>query len=285
MLVPRGYAALMEPGNPNDPLLRQVLPVAAEGEIHPGFSADPVGDTTAALAPGLLQKYRGRALLISTPACAIHCRYCFRRHYPYADAALGTGGEAAAIAAIAADPTITEVILSGGDPLMLDDETLAPLIHALSAIPHLDRLRIHTRLPVVLPERVTSALCRLLAGTRFKIVVVIHANHPRELSEAAAQALDRLRGVGAVLLNQSVLLRGINDAPDTLGGLSERLFRCGVLPYYLHLLDRVQGAAHFEVQEREARQLMSALRLRLPGYLVPRLVREEAGTGTKIPIG
>lgn len=284
MLVPLGYAALMEPGNPDDPLLRQVLPSAAEDEVRPGFTADPVGDATATLAPGLLQKYRGRALLVTTPACAIHCRYCFRRHFPYAHAALSADRGAAAVASIAADSTITEVILSGGDPLMLDDEPLAALIEALSAIPHLERLRIHTRLPVVLPARITTALCQVLEPTRLHVVVVIHANHPRELGDAAGEALDRLRGVGAVLLNQSVLLRGVNDTPDTLCDLSERLFRFSVVPYYLHLLDRVQGAAHFEVQEAEARHLMSALRVRLPGYLVPRLVREEAGTATKIPI-
>ncbi len=284
LLVPRGFAALMEPGNPDDPLLRQVLPLPVEDEFHPGFSVDPVGDSRAALAPGLLQKYRGRALLVSTPACAVHCRYCFRRQYPYAHAALSADGGTAALAAIAANPTITEVILSGGDPLMLDDEPLATLIEALSAIPHLQRLRIHTRLPVVLPVRITPALCRVLEPRRLHLVVVIHANHPRELSDAAGEALDRLRGVGAVLLNQSVLLRGVNDSPDTLCDLSERLFRCSVVPYYLHLLDRVQGAAHFEVQEAEARHLMSVLRLRLPGYLVPRLVREGVGTASKIPI-
>lgn len=284
MLVPRGYAALMEPGNPKDPLLRQVLPLAIEGERHPGFSADPVGDTAATLVPGLLQKYRGRALLVTTPACAIHCRYCFRRHYPYADATLGPDGGAAAIAAIAADTSITEVILSGGDPLMLDDGALARLCEALAAIPHVERLRVHTRLPTVLPSRVTPVLCRLLGQTRLATVVVIHANHPRELGDAAGGALDRLRGVGAALLNQSVLLRGVNDDLDTLCALSEGLFRHGVLPYYLHLLDRVQGAAHFEVPEVQARALISALRLRLPGYLVPRLVREEPGAGTKIPL-
>jgi KamA family protein len=256
MLVPLGYAALMEPGNPDDPLLRQVLPSAAEEEVRPGFTADPVGDATATLAPGLLQKYRGRALLVTTPACAIHCRYCFRRHYPYAEAALGADGGAAAIAGIAANPSITEIILSGGDPLMFDDGTLASLIGELAAIPHLERLRLHTRLPVVLPSRVTPALCRLLSQTRLQGVVVVHANHPRELGDAA----------------------------DTLCALSEGLFRYGVLPYYLHLLDRVQGAAHFEVPPGQARSLIAALRLRLPGYLVPRLVREEAGAGTKIAI-
>jgi L-lysine 2,3-aminomutase len=284
MLVPRGYADLMEPGNPDDPLLRQVLPLAAEDELHPEFSTDPVDDAGAALAPGVLQKYSGRALMVTTPACAIHCRYCFRRHFPYLEAALSPGRNTAAIAALGRDPTLTEVILSGGDPLMLDDEALATLIGALSAIPHLKRLRIHSRLPVVLPARVTPTLCRVLAETRLRLVVVIHANHARELGDAAGDALDRLRSLGAVLLNQSVLLRGVNDDPDALCELSEALFRRHVVPYYLHLLDRVQAAAHFEVPETEARRLISALRLRLPGYLVPRLVRDAVGTGTKVPI-
>ncbi len=284
MRVPRCYAALMEPGNPQDPLLRQVLPQAAEAEVHPGFSPDPVGDAAATLAPGLLQKYRGRALLVTTPACAIHCRYCFRRHYPYGKGALGSDGGAAAIAAIAADPGLREVILSGGDPLMRDDADLAELMEALAAIPQVERLRIHTRLPVVLPSRVTPALCRVLGGTRLPVVVVIHANHPRELGEAAGAALGRLRQTGATLLNQSVLLRGVNDDPATLADLSETLFRQGVMPYYLHLLDRVAGAAHFEVGEAQGLDLMGALRLRLPGYLVPRLVREVAGAGSKTAI-
>jgi EF-P beta-lysylation protein EpmB len=275
----------MEPGNPHDPLLRQVLPVAAEGEDHPGFSADPVGDAAAALAPGLLQKYRGRALLVTTPACAIHCRYCFRRHYPYAEGSLSADGGAAAIAGIAADPSLTEVILSGGDPLMLDDAALLVLVKELAVVPHVQRLRIHSRLPVVLPSRITPALCRSLAQANLRVVTVIHANHPRELSDAAGLALDRLRGAGVLLLNQSVLLRGVNDDEDTLCDLSEGLFRRGVLPYYLHLLDAVRGAAHFEVPQRQALALMSALRLRLPGYLVPRLVREEHGAGSKIAVG
>jgi EF-P beta-lysylation protein EpmB len=285
MLVPQGYAALMEPGNPYDPLLRQVLPSGAEDEVHPGFSADPVGDAAAALAPGLLQKYRGRALLVTTPACAIHCRYCFRRHYPYGDQGLGAGGAGPAIARIAADPSLTEVVLSGGDPLMLDDSDLLGLILGLAAVPHLERLRIHTRLPLVLPSRVTPALCRNLAQVRLQVVTVIHANHPRELSAAAETALEDLRRAGVVLLNQSVLLRGVNDDADTLCNLSNGLFRLGVLPYYLHLLDRVQGAAHFEVPPKRAMALMAAIRLRLPGYLVPRLVREEPGAGSKIALG
>lgn len=284
MLVPHGFAALMERGNPQDPLLRQVLPLAAEAEPSPGFSTDPVGDADAALTQGLLHKYQGRVLLVTTPACAVHCRYCFRRHYPYAQAALNRDVGAAAIATIAADPSIDEVILSGGDPLMLADEGLATLIEALASVPQVRRLRVHTRLPVVLPCRVTPALCRLLTQTRLQVVLVIHANHPRELGAAAGHALGQLRTTGATLLNQSVLLRGVNDDADTLFDLSHGLFRLGVLPYYLHLLDRVQGSAHFEVPLARTRSLMEALRLRLPGYLVPRLVREQAGAGSKIAI-
>jgi EF-P beta-lysylation protein EpmB len=282
MLVPRGYAELMEPGEPLDPLLIQVLPQATEAKVHPAFVLDPVGDSAAALGPGLLQKYQGRALLIATPACAIHCRYCFRRHYPYAEASLGADAGAAAVAGIAADPGIQEVILSGGDPLMLDDRALAVLVARLEAVPHLERLRLHTRLPVVLPSRVTADLCSILAQSRLQPVVVIHANHPRELSPAAALALGSLRTAGVTLLNQSVLLRGVNDDLDTLAALNTALFRHGVLPYYLHLLDRVQGAAHFEVPLPAALALMASLRRCLPGYLVPRLVREEPGAASKV---
>ncbi len=284
MLVPRGYAALMEQGNPDDPLLRQVLPVACERTDHPDFSTDPVGDAAATRGPGLLKKYQGRALLVTTPACAIHCRYCFRRHYPYAQESLGADAGSSAIAGIASDDTIREVILSGGDPLMLDDAHLQSLVAKLEAIPHVERLRLHTRLPVVLPARVTKALCGTLAQTRLQAVVVVHANHPRELSPAASGAVRLLREAGVALLNQSVLLRGVNDDPDTLSVLSDVLFRDGILPYYLHLLDRVQGAAHFEVPLTEALDLMAELRLRLPGYLVPRLVREDPGAGSKIAL-
>ena len=284
MLVPRGYAALMELGNPDDPLLRQVLPVACEHYDHPGFSTDPVGDAAATRGPGLLQKYQGRALLVTTPACAIHCRYCFRRHYPYAQGSLGADARTSAIAGIASDTTICELILSGGDPLMLDDAHLQSLVARAEAIPHLERLRLHTRLPVVLPSRVTMALCGMLAKTRLQAIVVIHANHPRELSPATTRAFRLLREAGVTLLNQSVLLRGINDNANTLSALSNVLFRDGVLPYYLHLLDRVQGAAHFEVPLSDALDLMAKLRLRLPGYLVPRLVREDPGAGSKIAL-
>jgi EF-P beta-lysylation protein EpmB len=283
MLVPRPYAALMEPGNPCDPLLRQVLPTAEESVEQPGFSNDPVGDGAAKRAPSLLQKYRGRALLLVTSACAIHCRYCFRRHFPYKEENTATAASGA-LAFIRRDETMEEVILSGGDPLILDDKPLKNLVEQISGIAHVRRVRIHTRLPVVLPSRVTPGLCELLAGIRPKVVMVIHANHPRELGAAAAAALRRLGAAGIALLNQSVLLKGVNDRTAILCELSETLFANGALPYYLHLLDRVKGAAHFEVASTEAARIINGLRTSLPGYLVPRLVTEQAGFAYKTPV-
>ncbi|HSO81867.1 EF-P beta-lysylation protein EpmB [Thiocapsa sp.] len=284
MLVPRAFAALMTPGDPRDPLLRQVLPLGAERLSVAGFSRDPVGDTSADIGSGLLRKYSGRALLIATGGCAVHCRYCFRRHFPYATLGQTPDRTALAVASIAADPGICEVILSGGDPLMLDDDRLGALLERLHEIPHLKRLRIHTRIPVVLPSRVTDALCRGLAGSRLATILVVHANHPSELGAQAEDALQRLSRARLTLLNQSVLLRGVNDALPTLAALSERLFECAVLPYYLHQLDPVEGAAHFAVSDAQALRLGEALRERLPGYLVPRLVREVPGVGSKIPL-
>lgn len=284
LLVPRGFAALMSPGNPEDPLLRQVLPLGAEHRPVEGFVEDPVGDGAAALAPGLIQKYRGRALLMVHGACAVHCRYCFRRHFPYgAMSAQGPRLEAA-LTRIAADASLSEVILSGGDPLMLGDQALAALLQRLEAIPHLRRVRLHSRLPVVLPVRITRALCVALEGLRLQAILVIHANHARELGDSCAEALARLSASGVTLLNQSVLLAGVNDRVETLESLSERLFTLGVLPYYLHRLDPVQGAAHFAVSDRRALGLEAGLRARLPGYLVPRLVREMAGEPAKSPL-
>jgi EF-P beta-lysylation protein EpmB len=279
--VPRAFVARMRRGDPLDPLLRQVLPLAEECLTHSGFGADPVGDLAAMAAPGVLHKYAGRVLLTATGACAVHCRYCFRRHFPYAESRAGTDHWQAALDYLAQDQSLREVILSGGDPLTLSDRRLSEFIHAAADIAHLERLRIHTRLPVVLPERVTPELVRTLTSTRLATVVVIHANHANEIDDAVLGASARLRSAGVTLLNQSVLLRGVNDSADALANLSEKLFSLGVLPYYLHLLDRVQGAAHFEVPEDEARDLMAQLTARLPGYLVPRLVREVAGAPGK----
>lgn len=283
LCVPRGYLARMERGNPQDPLLLQVLPVAGELQNDPTFGVDPVGDRRAMPRPGLLHKYHGRVLLVTTGACAVHCRYCFRRHFPYSEANPGADAWREALTYIAADASVQEVILSGGDPLSLNDRRLATLIDALDNIPHVRRLRIHTRQPIVLPERVDETLLSWLQATRLQTVVVVHANHPREIDTAVVEALARLRGCNATLLNQSVLLRNVNDDAQTLVKLSEALFEAGVLPYYLHLLDPVQGAAHFDVDEARAGRLMETLRARLPGYLVPRLVRELPGHPGKTP--
>lgn len=275
--VTRSYAGRMQKGDPTDPLLRQVLPVSDELIAQPGFTADPVGDLQAVATPGVLHKYHGRALLVTTGACAINCRYCFRREFPYGESQLGRQREDEALTYIAADPSIAEVILSGGDPLVLGDERLSALVEKIAAIAHVERLRVHTRLPIVLPSRITPLLVTGFARTRLKTVVVVHANHAKEIDGEVALALTRLREAGVALLNQSVLLKGVNDAVEILAELSETLFVNGVLPYYLHLLDKASGTAHFDLPPGEALALHEALRRRLPGYLVPRLVREEAG--------
>ncbi|MEI8229109.1 MAG: EF-P beta-lysylation protein EpmB [Planctomycetota bacterium] len=282
LLVPRAFVARMRKGDRHDPLLLQVLPVAAERQVAAGFSADPLAEAAALAAPGLVQKYAGRALVLATGACAINCRYCFRRDFPYAESGATRAGVEAAIDAVAADPTIHEVILSGGDPLLLDDERIGRLVERIEGIPHVRRLRIHSRLPIVLPARVTESLTAILAATRLATVMVVHANHPAELDAAVAAALARLAAARVILLNQAVLLAGVNDSVAVLATLSERLVGIGVLPYYLHLLDRVQGTAHFEVSEDAAKCLHEALRARLPGYAVPRLAREVPGEPAKV---
>lgn len=283
--VPRSYIERMQPGNPNDPLLRQVLPLDAEFDRPPGFTTDAVGDLAARAGDGLLHKYQGRALLVTTGACAVHCRYCFRRHFPYSTENAGRDRWRPAIDKIKADNSLREIILSGGDPLSLNDDRLAELATALDAIPHLRRLRIHSRQPVVLPERVDDQLLDWLSRTRLAAIIVIHANHPNELNKPTIAALKRLSDTGATLLNQSVLLRGVNDDANALAELSERLFDAGVLPYYLHLLDRVQGAAHFEVSEPRARAIWRATASKLPGFLLPKLAREDAGRPNKTLLG
>lgn len=282
--VPRGFVARMRRGDPHDPLLRQVLPLGEELVATPGYGPDPVGDTAACRAEGVLHKYAGRVLLTATGACAVHCRYCFRRHFPYAEENAAAGQWRAALDYLAADPTIEEVILSGGDPLTLSDRRLEEFIRSVEAIDSLQRLRIHSRLPVVLPERVTPELVQMLATTRLHVVLVIHTNHAQEIDLAVRNACDRIRHAGITLLNQSVLLRGVNDDEDALVELSRALSAAGVLPYYLHMLDRVQGAAHFDVSAERARELQAALQTRLPGYLVPRLVREIAGRSHKVAL-
>ena len=282
--VPRSYIKKMRYGDASDPLLRQVFPLIDEAFRVDGYKADPVGDHLAIKSPGILQKYQGRALLLMTGACAIHCRYCFRRHFPYSESNPLAGQWQQSLDALNADKSITEVILSGGDPLSLNDEKLANAIEDLNQITHLKRLRIHTRLPVVLPERITESLLDYLQNTHLKVVMVIHANHANEIDEEAAQVLSDLRQAGVQLLNQTVLLKGINNSVDALVGLSERLNEVDVQPYYLHLLDKVAGAHHFDVEEELAVSLIENLRQQLPGYLGPRLVRELQGEASKTVI-
>jgi EF-P beta-lysylation protein EpmB len=281
--VPRGFVARMRHGDPHDPLLRQVLPLGEELDEIAGYSHDPLRELEAMPVPGLLHKYRGRVLLTTTGACAVHCRYCFRRHYPYAEANPNRDWQQT-LDYLQAHTEVDEVILSGGDPLTLGDNRLGRLVTALAAIPHLRRLRIHTRVPVVLPERVDGGLVDWLQGTRLQTVIVIHCNHPNEIDTTVQDALRRLQATRACLLNQSVLLRGVNDRADTLAALSERLISSGVLPYYLHQLDPVQGAAHFSVPDKTAKEIIKQLVAIMPGYLVPRLVREQAGESAKTPL-
>ncbi|MFH1599663.1 MAG: EF-P beta-lysylation protein EpmB [Pseudomonadota bacterium] len=282
--VPRGFVDRMRRGDPHDPLLRQVLPLDDEDRQVPGFDLDAVGDLAAGGGTGVIHKYRGRVLLVATGSCAIHCRYCFRRHYPYAEQTAAAAGWREALDYLAADTSVSEVLLSGGDPLSLSTAKLAEFTQALAGLPHVRRLRLHTRLPVVLPERVDDQLLAWLSGLPWPVVVVIHANHGNEIDDSVAAALARLRATGAQVLNQAVLLRGVNDSLPALSDLSERLFAAGALPYYLHQLDRVAGTAHFEVSDELARSLHKGLAASLPGYLVPRLVREVAGAPAKTPL-
>jgi len=281
VLVPRGFAARMRYGDPDDPLLKQVLALPDENVAVDGFVKDPLHETVDGIskAPGLLQKYKGRALMIATGGCAVHCRYCFRRNFPYNEhtsAALRP-----AIDAVAQDASIEEVILSGGDPLLLDDQALASLIAELSEIPHLRRLRIHSRIPVVLPERITQALLDLVMQCRLRVVVVVHANHANELDVSTARALAALHDAGAWLLNQSVLLAGVNASAPIQYALAHKLFEQKVMPYYLHMPDRVAGTHHFYVNDNEAASIYRQMQAELPGYLVAKLVREVPGESAK----
>lgn len=287
MRITRSYLARMRRGDVNDPLLRQVLPLADELNETEGFGADPLQEHEATRAPGLLQKYAGRALLITTQACAIHCRYCFRREFPYSAqqeaAEEGATRFGAALEVIAGDTSIEEVILSGGDPLSLSDARLTKITDAISGMRHVQRIRVHTRQPIVLPSRVDGGLLTWLRGIKRPTVIVLHTNHPNEIDAEVRAACAKLRAAGVTLLNQSVLLRGVNDDADTLAQLSRALMDAGVVPYYLHLPDRVRGTAHFDVAELEAQRLVNELSARLSGYLVPRLVREVPGAPYKVP--
>ena len=285
LLAPHSYIARMRQRDWHDPLLRQVLPVDDELQVVEGFQHDPVGDQHALVADGVLHKYHGRVLLVTTGACAVHCRYCFRRHFPYSDANPVKGEWASTLRYLRANPDVREVILSGGDPLTLSDERLGSLFQQLRDLPHITRVRFHSRLPIVLPSRIDASFLQLLAAQPQQMVMVIHANHAQELAaDDVQQALAALHRAGVTLLNQAVLLRGVNDSVTAQVELSESLFAARVLPYYLHVLDKVAGAAHFDVPENEAMALLTAVRARLPGFLVPKLVREIAGATAKTPL-
>ncbi|WP_428353635.1 EF-P beta-lysylation protein EpmB [Methyloprofundus sp.] len=281
MRVPAGYAACMEKGNLNDPLLKQVLPIADELTNPDEFQDDPVGDLSALVQGCIIHKYQGRVLLITTGGCAINCRFCFRRNFPYADAQLNRQKELIALDYIRKDSSINEVILSGGDPLLLSDQRLNALIQKINAISHIKRIRLHTRLPIVLPSRITPELIKLCKNSSVPIIMVTHCNHVNELSKQVTIACLALRQNHITLLNQSVLLKGINDNALQLQSLSEQLFASGILPYYLHLLDRAKGTAHFEVTQADAAKIHNKLQQLLPGYLVPKLVKEQAGKAAK----
>ncbi len=284
LIVPRGYLARMQKGDLNDPLLRQVLPLEAELQETLGYHRDPLEEKNFNPVPGLLHKYYGRVLFTLVGTCAINCRFCFRRHFPYAENNPGTAGWDKAIAYIAEDPTITEVILSGGDPLVASDATLTHLTEKLATIPHLKRLRIHTRIPIVLPERITPEFIHWITGVKLKVVLATHCNHPQEINQEVRDATRALRDAGVVLLNQTVLLKGVNDNVETLVTLSEALFAAGIQPYYLHTHDKVQNTAHFDLPLETAQQLHKQMAQRLSGYLVPKLVCEQAGAPAKISL-
>ncbi|WP_034948314.1 EF-P beta-lysylation protein EpmB [Erwinia oleae] len=281
--VPRTFAARMRKGDPHDPLLLQVITASEEFISAPGYSTDPL-DEQSSVVPGLLHKYRNRALLLVKGGCAVNCRYCFRRHFPYADNQGNRRNWQQALEYIRQQPELDEIIFSGGDPLMAKDHELDWLIGELEQIPHIKRLRIHSRLPVVIPARITPALCRRLAQTRLQTLLVTHINHAQEIDDALRDAMQQLKRAGVTLLNQSVLLRNVNDSAAALAELSNALFDAGILPYYLHVLDKVQGAAHFSVSDEEARMIMRALLTQISGYLVPKLAREIGGEPSKTPL-
>ena len=282
--VPREFAERMEKGNINDPLLKQIIPTEDESIITPGFTNDPVGDISATTEAGVIHKYQGRVLFITTGGCAINCRYCFRKNFPYTDFQLSTQKLNQAIQYIKNNKDISEVILSGGDPLLLNDQKFFSLMHLLDKIPHIKRIRIHSRIPIVLPSRITSDFCSGLSTIKNSIVLVVHSNHANELNDKVNTACQRIKNCNITILNQSVLLKDINDNTQQLCALSEKLFNFGILPYYLHLLDKATGTAHFEVNQITAISLMEQMKKQLPGYLVPKLVREQAGAANKIVI-
>ncbi|MCC2525654.1 EF-P beta-lysylation protein EpmB [Vibrio coralliilyticus] len=281
--VPQSFVDRMEKGNPFDPLLRQVLPLSEEFDVHSGYSTDPLSEQDNQI-PGLLHKYRNRALMIVKGGCAINCRYCFRRHFPYNENKGSKSVWSQSLDYVRQHPELNEIILSGGDPLMAKDEELQWLIEQIADIQHIKRLRIHSRLPVVIPARITTTFTKLLAGTRLQVILVTHINHANEINQELRDALSSLRREGVTLLNQGVMLKGVNDSVEAQVALSESLFDAGVLPYYIHVLDKVQGAAHFFISDQQAKQIMAGVIERVSGYLVPKLTREIGGRASKTPL-
>ncbi len=282
--VPQSFIRRMQLGNPQDPLLLQVLPQPREQDTPAGFVQDPLNENQASPLKGLLHKYKSRVLLVVTGGCAIHCRYCFRRHFPYDDHAISKEQWQRLRDYLQSHSEVNEVIFSGGDPLLLKDATLARLFEDIGRIPHIRRIRIHTRIPVVLPERLTTNFWRTLGDCKLPVILVLHSNHANEINGEVVSAIAPASSQRVTLLNQAVLLAGINDSVEAQAQLSEALFAAGILPYYLHLLDPVQGASHFDVPEEQAVGIMQQLLLELPGFLVPKLVREVAGEGSKVPV-
>lgn len=279
--VPREFVNLMQRGKVDDPLLKQILPLDAEFIDKPGYVSDPLDEGSARPVPGVVHKYSDRVLLILSSACAINCRYCFRRHFPYSENRISGAAKNAALDYIREHEELREVILSGGDPLVTSDARLADLIADLEAIPHIERVRIHSRLPVVIPSRITERLTSILTSSRLQTALVLHINHPQEISRALEEGCQRLRRSGVTLLNQAVILKGVNNCAEVQVELSRALYRAGVLPYYLFLFDPVKGASHFDIPESEARQLATAMQAQLPGYLMPRLAQEIPGRPSK----
>jgi len=283
LLVPKAFISRMQPGNTNDPLLRQILPMTEEQNEHPEFITDPLGELALA-NDGVMQKYPGRALIVTTAACPIHCRYCFRRHFPYEAQTASRGNWSVALAELRKRPAISEVILSGGDPLSLSNRRLQELVSELERFSSITTLRIHSRFPIILPTRIDQDLLDILRESSLKTVLVVHSNHANEIDESVRSAMKQVHATGTLILNQSVLLRGINDDITSLEALSHSLFDASIVPYYLHQLDHVAGAMHFKVRDATALELLAGLRQRLPGYLVPRLVQEIPGELSKTPL-
>ena len=281
--VPQSFIDKIRPNDVNDPLLRQIFPIEEETQSPSNYSFDPLNEADSCLQPGLLQKYHGRALLLVTPSCAIHCRYCFRRHYPYTDKGHAWQQIIKNIELIKKNSTINEIILSGGDPLSLSNERLQKLIHLIETIPHIKRIRIHSRTPIVEPSRIDQKLLNILSKTVLTVIMVLHINHPNEIGLDNQEKIAKLHKKGIILFNQSVLLKGVNDHLETLIELSEKLVHNHIIPYYLHVLDPVRGSSHFYMNDQKIKKLYQNLRSHLSGYMLPRLVKEIAGKASKTP--